>query len=233
MARNDSVVQCSVNRKELATIALYMYEQDVKPRSISELLRTTIEVLSTILVERMGAQKIETLKDANAVLDSLFVTTLNPSERLKKALLKNLQDEYENDELVFVSDKSPNIEKLLGERNNLTDKYMKVIKSESIKRGYIQADENGKEELAEQIKAGIALRDSTIEQEAITPLQKERFNKIVIIQKEKIEHYKQLADQVKTAKAKEQYEVKISQIIRLAERAKTDDEALRLLTDII
>lgn len=227
MSRNDAIVQCSINSKELATVALYMHENGIHPKTRSELLRVSIETLADIVVNKGGAQRIERTTEATEILHKLFGAELNPSGRLKAAMLKNLQEEYEDGESVPIRDNKPHFESINSGRKELTNVYKEAANR------YLGIKPEPKftpEEMEEFKRQSLAINEASIEV-PLTPLQIERNKAILIATEAKIAPHREAIAQLKTEKPKEHHQIAISKLIKLAERAKDDDEALRILID--
>jgi hypothetical protein len=102
---NDSVVQTRIDRRFTATILKYMLTNVRNhPRTISELVRMSLEDYVYILVENKAVKMVETSEDASAVLEAFFgETAMNPSGRgnYNKFMNLNADDLDRNPKLIF------------------------------------------------------------------------------------------------------------------------------------
>jgi len=88
--KNDSVVQTRCKRTTLATLVLYLESKDgYIPRSISELVRDTLEGMEEMVIAA-GASRVEDTSAATRILTERGFGILNTSSRGKKNLWNNL-----------------------------------------------------------------------------------------------------------------------------------------------
>ena len=90
--RNDSIVQTSCKRTDLATLAAWFEIKGIRIRSMAELVRLTIEGMVGVL-EEGGFEAVKDPVRATEVLRSLgLADSLNPQRRFGKNLFKNILD---------------------------------------------------------------------------------------------------------------------------------------------
>jgi len=88
--KNDSIVQTRCKRTDLATLALYFEKgQQLRIRTLSELVRETIQMLAVIVSEN-GYEVVEETAQATQVLLDRGLSTLNSNYRGKRNLYNNL-----------------------------------------------------------------------------------------------------------------------------------------------
>ena len=88
--RNDSIVQTSCKRTDLATIAGWLDLKGIRIRSMAELVRWTIEGMVDIL-EKNDFPRVQDTARATEILKSLgLADSLNPSKRYGRNLFKNI-----------------------------------------------------------------------------------------------------------------------------------------------
>lgn len=85
----DSLVQCWVNRKDLATIGLYMESKGVKIHHMADILTFSIETVRSIVLKANGTY-VDSTEKATAYLSDRFKVNLNPGGRGQKNLITNL-----------------------------------------------------------------------------------------------------------------------------------------------
>jgi hypothetical protein len=94
----DAVLQTSVDRRDLATIAEYFRRKGIISLNRSTVVRLAIETLAKIIVKNGGIEFAKT-EDAQSVLEELGIDQLNPSRRLVANYLANLEmDSSEDDQ---------------------------------------------------------------------------------------------------------------------------------------
>lgn len=85
----DAVVQVWVDRKDLATIGLYMETKGIRLVHMSDILGFCVEVVKTIILKANGTY-VSSTAEASAFLESRFKAKLNPRGRGNKNLITNL-----------------------------------------------------------------------------------------------------------------------------------------------
>lgn len=214
--KSDREVYTAADSIMLAEIAVNMTENGVHLRSMSMMLNIVLETYHEWIKKR-GATTISTTHEAQEIIRHMFGSS---NSRLARQRLRNLQaDEPETD---FTTDNFKAI--VSGKPDPLiqreVNKYLGIKPESTVSQ----------EEMDEYKRRALATNGASIE-EKLTPLQISRNKAILAAMTVKIDHHKQEAARYKTDKAKEEHEVAISRIMRLAERAKDDDEALRILID--
>ena len=214
--KSDREVYTAADSIMLAEIAIHMTENRVHLRSMSQMLNIVLETYHT-WIKQKGTTEITTTHEAKEILDHMFGPT---KSRLGKQMLENLQvDELDTD---FTTD---------NYKTTISGKPDPLIQREVNRYlGIKPASTVSQEEMEEYKRRALATNGASIE-EKLTPLQISRNKAILAAMTAKVDHHKQEAARYKTDKAKEEHEIAISRIMRLAERAKDDDEALRILID--
>jgi len=213
----DAVVYSTMDHRKLARAALYIEGTGVHLNSISEMIRIIEDTFDSWL-DKKGIPTIESTHEAKKILQHMFKASLNPGGRKGKTLLENLQ---KDEELMFHEPDKVNGLDIAEARTILQ------------RAGYIAKPEPTPEQRAEidrQIKIG---QESYVPEAPLTPLQAARHKAIAEVTRSKIEESQQLAAQFKTDKPKEPHNERIKRILELSQKAITDDEALRILVDII
>lgn len=95
--KNDSILQAHMDRREIATAALFLDSIGMKPRNKSDLVRIIFKHFVNTVTKK-GFPFVETTHEADQVLTQLGITGLNVDNRLGKAHLENLQLEILEDE---------------------------------------------------------------------------------------------------------------------------------------
>lgn len=90
----DAVVQAWVDRKDLATIGLYMETKGIRLVHMSDILGFCVEVVRTIVLKANG-KYVDNTSEASAFLNSRFKANLNPRGRGNKNLVSNLLGDAE------------------------------------------------------------------------------------------------------------------------------------------
>jgi hypothetical protein len=88
--KNDSIIQSTCKRTTLANILVWLESNGERINSISELIRTSLEILDE-QIRRSGFSHVVNVDDAINILDGLK-GNLNPSKRGSKNLYLNLVD---------------------------------------------------------------------------------------------------------------------------------------------
>lgn len=96
-AKPDAIMQTSVDRRDLAVIALFLQKKNRLPRNRSDLLRSAVEMIAQVLINS-GEQEIISTEQATEILERLGIVGLNPNHRLARNLVENLQAESLLDE---------------------------------------------------------------------------------------------------------------------------------------
>ncbi len=85
----DAVVQTRMDRRTLATIALWMQKKSYRPATRSDMIRLALECFEKVIGDEV--MRVSTTHEANKVLLGLFPEGLNPAGRGRRAMLHNLQ----------------------------------------------------------------------------------------------------------------------------------------------
>lgn len=85
----DALVQLWADRRDIATILLYMENHGQKPRYLSDVLKFCIENIRE-QVKRQGIEYVESSASATSMLEERFNINLNPGGRGKKNYVNNL-----------------------------------------------------------------------------------------------------------------------------------------------
>lgn len=85
----DALVQLWTDRRDIATIVLYMESHGQKPRYLSDVLKFCIENIRE-QVKRQGIEYVESSTVATEMLEDRFNINLNPGGRGKKNYVNNL-----------------------------------------------------------------------------------------------------------------------------------------------
>lgn len=102
---NDFIVQTTIDRKIMATLARFFESQGADIRSISELARLTHETLANIAATKLGIEEVTSTAEATEILQRLtYGTSLLNNRRYGAGHLKNLQNEAIEDSLQFESE---------------------------------------------------------------------------------------------------------------------------------
>lgn len=80
----------TMDRRKLARAALYVEEQGIHLKSMSELLRLIVDIFDSWL-DKKEAPAIESTHEAHEILQHMFRASLNAGNRRKKNLLNNFQ----------------------------------------------------------------------------------------------------------------------------------------------
>ena len=143
--RNDSVIQARCKRTTLATILLYFESQNYHPRTLSELIRESLEALEGSILAT-GFEGVTLFSEATRVFNERRMGNLNPNNRGKKNLFSNLVLE---DRIVEHQDVTK--DSGMGEMDEAVRKAMKDFKLpedgiEGMKSAIKIAGEEGKED---------------------------------------------------------------------------------------
>jgi len=88
--KGDALAQTWVDRRILATLSNWLDEVGLRPRSLSEVVRLTLEQVTEALVDRGDVDMVSDPSQATWVLESKYRAKLNPGGRGKKNLLHNI-----------------------------------------------------------------------------------------------------------------------------------------------
>lgn len=101
---NDSVISVRLDRRPLATLAMFFEKTGDYPTSISMLMRMIVEELKEILVSHSLIEEVVSTNDATIILRRYGITNLNSGRRgerqyHKRLELEDLEAEFGNNSL--------------------------------------------------------------------------------------------------------------------------------------
>jgi len=89
--KNDSIIQSTCKRTTLANLIIWQESSGERVRSISELVRTSLEILEE-QIKKGGISNISKTSEAMKIVDQFTKDNLNPSKRGRKNLFCNLAE---------------------------------------------------------------------------------------------------------------------------------------------
>ena len=90
---NDATVETRVSRMVLAELAMFFTDRGERPRSISELLRVSLELLAQHLVNNKLTVRVDSVVLATQALERAGLGALNKGGRGMSVLLKAIQQD--------------------------------------------------------------------------------------------------------------------------------------------
>jgi hypothetical protein len=142
----DSIIQTSVDRRDLAVIAQYLFEKQKRISNKSELLRICVEMVAEMIVDSGQILAVNSTEEATKILAKLGIRGLNVKGRLNRNLTDNLQlDQALNGDIAIIEKETPRYTNAKLQNYPSTRKQNKFDKDIDIQRGLEQGSKGIRE----------------------------------------------------------------------------------------